>query len=364
MLENPGNKDLTGTTIDQRYLLLNIVGRGGNGVVYKARNLHLESLVAIKFLNRDCLRSESDIARFKNEAKIASTLHHENLVSTIACGVYKSEPYLVSQFIEGKTLAQWLSEKQTLTPQEALPIFSEVALALAEVHAHNIVHRDIKPSNILLEKNLDAWKAYLTDFGIAKFVADNAERQKLTTTGAVIGTPSFISPEQCSNQQPDERSDIYCLASVIYRSLIGHDVFEGETALVVMHKHLHEAPVISPHERRLIGNKLTKLLLCCLEKDPSKRVQSAREFHQRWQDSIKSTSNEPRMFSTTLCCLGLSLLIILSLGVAWFSKTHSQPPTNSNTNISKHHLKKFQARSVCHKSIEFEMPCHEIFSGA
>jgi serine/threonine protein kinase/tetratricopeptide (TPR) repeat protein len=322
--------DLSGTVLDGRYQLLELIGQGASGSVYKGRQLNLDRPVAVKFLKDDLAACPERLARFQQEARLASQLHHENLVSTFAFGIFEGgRPYLILQYIDGCTLASVLEQEGKLPAGQTVRIFLQLCLALAEVHAHQVVHRDITPANIFLEKHGEGYKAYLADFGIAKALEGTEFAQAdLTSAGVIVGTPKYMSPEQCTRRALDGRSDIYSLAAVMYRCLFGHAPFEGGTDLVLMHKHVHEPAAISKEERKLAGGQLAALTLRCLEKDADRRVQSARALHDLLQ-AVPLPDVSPVAGGSLVKKLAVVSLVVLpaALALAWTAGIQVQRST-------------------------------------
>lgn len=259
--------DLAGRTW-AGYQVVSTLGRGGMAIVYKAYQPNLERHVAIKFL----LHGPSDptlIDRFKQEARLVAHLRHPNIVTVLDFGEDQGIPYLVMEYVEGETLLARLGEPMTLS--EALSIAGQVAAALDYAHRHGVVHRDVKPSNILLAEE----GCVLSDFGIAKPLEGAAH---LTQTGVTIGTPEYMSPEQCQGLPVDARSDIYSLGVVLYEMLTGRPPFVGPTSMSVMLKHVGE-PL--PPPRRInpsIPPEVEAAVLRATAKDPAERYTSAAEM--------------------------------------------------------------------------------------
>ncbi len=265
--------------IDGRYQLIEVLGQGGMGTVIKARHANLDKVVAIKVLNASQLfDDENSKARFEVEAKAGSKLSHPNLVAVFDYGFTKAgEPYLVMEYIEGESLEQWLNREGKLTPSEFLHIFIQACKALQFIHNKGIIHRDLKPSNIMIQIIGDERYAKLLDFGIAKVLSDDGKTaQHLTATGAVFGSPLYMSPEQCQGEKIDHRSDIYSLGCVMYMCLVGQPPLQGENPLQTIFKHvnLKPAPIQCSYA---IEREIASVVEKCLEKNPAERFKSAGE---------------------------------------------------------------------------------------
>lgn len=266
-----------GTILAGRYLIESVLGRGGMGIVYKGRHLLMDRPVAIKMLYPQHIADANVLRRFQTEAKSLSTLSHPNLVAVLDFGITESdEPYMVMDYHEGKGLDELINIDQPIATPRALEIFVQVCDALGVVHESNIVHRDIKPGNILVSK---AGVVTLVDFGIAKSTQSMASN--LTRPGYVVGTPSYMSPEQCQGQELDSRSDIYSLGCVMYEVFTGKPPFSAPTYFELVRQHIEDAPSREPFAAATGFSKvLEAIILKCLAKEPAMRYQSARQLKQ------------------------------------------------------------------------------------
>jgi serine/threonine-protein kinase len=222
-------QDLTGKNLSN-YKILDKLGKGGMATVYKAHELSLNRVVALKVLSPRLSEDTEFIKRFQREAQAAAKLNHSNIVQIYAIGEEKGIHYFAMEYIKGKTLAQIKNEEGILTAARAIPIIRQVAEALGEAHKVGLVHRDIKPSNIMIDAS---GRAKVTDFGIA-FVAE--AKTKLTREGSIIGTPEYLSPEQCEGKPLDGRSDIYSLGVTLYEMLSGKTPYEADTPVSMLMK--------------------------------------------------------------------------------------------------------------------------------
>lgn len=257
---------------NQKFEILGKLAEGGMGVVYRARHVGLDKLVALKVLNTAC-NDDTAIVRFQNEAKTLSRLSHRSIAGVYDFGISKSgEPFMAIEFVEGVTLQGLLEERRRLTVDEALPIFIQIAEALSHAHQRGVVHRDIKPSNIIIQENDSEMLAKVVDFGIAKDAF--SDTGDLTRTGGLIGSPLYMSPEQTLGQDITPQSDMYSLGCVIYHSLIGKPPFAGETIFDTITKH-REAPIPSMQKRLPeIPFELDELVTRLLAKEPALRYRS------------------------------------------------------------------------------------------
>ncbi|MBA3994343.1 MAG: hypothetical protein C0469_12515 [Cyanobacteria bacterium DS2.3.42] len=269
-----------GQTVAGRYTVLEEIGRGGMGIVYKVNQFALAKHFALKTIDAADV-DDATWRRFQQEAKATSLLDHPNLITVHDFGLIEERhPYFVMDLVEGKTLAKRIKTGGPLSVEEALPLMIQVCFGLAYAHDLGIVHRDIKPSNIMLcktEIGTANSTVKIVDFGIAKLHLNEAtETQGLTRTGEIFGSPLYMSPEQCLGQPVDHRSDIYAVGCVFFEALTGIPPFQGNSALATMMKHQSEA---APTLKEVTLGKefpieIEKLIARLLTKDPAQRYQS------------------------------------------------------------------------------------------
>lgn len=269
--------DMVGNIIGGHYLILSRIGAGGMSVVYKARHIHLNKLVAIKFILPGIDINPQTIRRFQQEGRAATALNHPNIAKVSEFGIEaESHPYLVMDYVEGNTLAEMLGSVGAISPERAVSIVAQVCSGLEHAHAKGIIHRDIKPGNLIICSEGDSKDfAKILDFGIAKTTgAGDGNTANLTSTGDVFGSPTYMSPEQCMGKTPDPRTDIYSLGCVLYELIAGNPPFRGINVLETLNKHVsEEAPLLKG-----VPRQLQSIVSRALEKDPSHRFQSATEF--------------------------------------------------------------------------------------
>ncbi len=275
--------------IDERFDVIEILGKGGMGTVYKVRDRETNSVFALKLLHQNLQSDPSVLKRFEQEAKAAEELDHPNLVPTYAHGVTNGgEPYLLLEYVEGETLAQVIEREGALEEDRAISIFEQICAALSHAHEMKIVHRDIKPANIILCKSAGGDEvARVVDFGIAKTLTEvDRSTRNLTQTGEVFGSPHYMSPEQCLGLMLDEKSDIYSLGCVIFEAMSGKPPFAGSNPIQLVVKHINDKPV--PYlpkfgaSRKAIG--LQSVALKCLNKEPNFRFDSMEVLGQALTD--------------------------------------------------------------------------------
>jgi serine/threonine protein kinase len=341
-----------GTVLEGRLQIIEPIAAGGFGCVYKVRHLLMNKIVALKTLHSVVAASDTMILRLKRESVAISNLNHPNIVQATDFGMVDgTTPYMIMEFVDGPTLAQYLKSQVTLSFDEALQIFIPVCKALAYAHDAGVIHRDIKPSNIMLTKDTSKpseWLPKLVDFGIAKLTfGEDASGLTLTKTGELFGTPLYMRPEQCAGTGVDHRSDIYSLGCVMFEALTATPPFCGNTALETMMRHANTA---APSLKEASLGKefppaLEAILAKMLAKDVHDRYQNLYEvandlhLHSRNEDvdppvvsSISKSSPRSRQFNSGLVLsvliAGVALGTLFGIAVANISnsKTTQSPP--------------------------------------
>ncbi len=279
----PAKDPFIGTILNGTYQIQEVVGRGGMGCVYKARDILMERTVAIKMLHAHLVQDQSSIQRFQQEARAASAINHPNVITAYDFGISETgQPYLIMDFLQGKSLSATIDESNGLEYSRAIHILAQTCDALHVAHTKGVIHRDLKPSNIMVVQNRDDPDfVKIVDFGIAKLMPHSGKQsQNLTQTGELFGSPLYMSPEQFLGKTLDERTDIYAMGCVIYESLIGRPPFSGEHVLETMHKHIHEPPTKFATARPdlKIPAKLEAICMRALEKEPDARYQTMAEL--------------------------------------------------------------------------------------
>ncbi|MBD3304887.1 protein kinase [candidate division KSB3 bacterium] len=260
------HQTMQGFAVEDRYTLLEELGRGGMGIVYKAEDVRAKRLVAIKVLPPYLATDESHRVRFFREAKVIASLHHPHIVPVLE--VNRQENFLVMEYIPGGTLQTW-AQQHHAEPEELLPFILQVLDALHTVHQRGIIHRDLKPQNILIA---DAATAKLTDFGIAHICGAT-----ITRTGTHLGTLPYMAPEQILGSSVDVRTDIYAMGVVLYEVLTGQLPFTGKDT---SYHHIHTAPRPPREITSSLASELNAVVLRCLAKKPDDRYQDAKALQQ------------------------------------------------------------------------------------
>ncbi|HYV96296.1 MAG TPA: protein kinase [Gemmatimonadaceae bacterium] len=259
--------------LDGTYGVDTELGRGGMGIVYKARDLKLKRTVAIKVLPPELAFRGEIRARFLREAETAAQLSHPNIVPIYSVDEKEGLVFFVMAFVDGENLAQWIHNRGAMDPVQGRRVLRDVADALAYAHARKVIHRDIKPDNILLDAG--SGRPMVTDFGIARAISEGAD-SRLTATGMAIGTPAYMSPEQSAgDKQVDGRTDLYSLGVVAYQLLSGEPPFIASSTPAMLVKHLSERPMPLQVKRASVPADLAAVVMCLLEKNPADRFPDA-----------------------------------------------------------------------------------------
>lgn len=272
---------LIGKTIDNKYKVESLLGRGGMGAVFAARHAFIGNEVAVKVINPEMAMDRSIAERFLREARAAATIDHPNAIRVSDFGRAGDMLYLVMEFIQGESMKELLQRRHTISANETTKILSQVCAALDVAHSHQIVHRDLKPDNIMLK--LDAKNEYIikvVDFGIAKVKSAEPTDAALTSLGTIIGTASYMSPEQCQGIPTDHRSDIYSLGVIAYEALCGECPFTASIPMQLIVKHIIEPPPPLRSKNPAVAENIERIVMKALEKQPGNRYNTAGEFAQ------------------------------------------------------------------------------------
>ena len=269
----PGGKIPAGTLLGTRYEIVQMLGEGGMGAVYKAMDRELERMVALKIIKPELAVQEDILARFKQELILARRITHKNVIRIFDLGDADGIKFITMEFIEGKDLSSLIKQKGRLTFPECAETMSQVCTALEAAHSEGVVHRDLKPQNIMVDKNN---RVTVMDFGIAR----SMEQGGMTNTGALIGTPDYMSPEQVMGEKVDARSDLFTLGVIFYQLLIGKLPYQADTVQAAMYKRTKEIPRPPREVDPEVPEMLSAITAKCLQLDPADRYQSASEMQQ------------------------------------------------------------------------------------
>ena len=322
---NSQDDNLVGTMFADRYEILELLGRGGMGAVYKARNRINKNFRAVKLMHAHLVADPQVFRRFQQEATAAARITHPNAISIIDMGMaVDGRPYLIMDFLDGVSLSQLLKYKKKLSIAESLHIFLQMCGALAEAHSHGVIHRDIKPSNVMILDGANGeYVVKVVDFGIAKvFPQEGDPTMKDTTTGELFGSPPYMSPEQCLGKRLDYRSDIYSMGCLMYEVLTGSPPLVGQNALGTMYRQINEMPTPLSDIKddvRLI-QRLDEIISKTLQKNPDQRYQTIMELHADLESAGEFSSKKVAAFSAVGMQLQ-SMLRAISNGLGSAKKT-------------------------------------------
>jgi serine/threonine protein kinase len=282
--------------LDSKYQLVERLGEGGMGTVYRARRLHIGDEVAVKILLQKYVSGGEAVERFRREARAAAVLRHPNIVTIHDFGEARgadAPAYIVMELVEGTSLRNLLQCDGRLSPERAVQLLRGVCAGVGAAHRRHIVHRDLKPDNIIIvppEREGEPETVKVIDFGIAK-LRDSEGVTTLTQAGAFMGTPHYMSPEQCRGETLDERSDIYSLGAILYEMLCGTPPFIGSTLTAIVAKHLTEAaPPMAP--TLAVSPALERVCLRALAKRAEERYQSVESFYEELAQALDSPRQE------------------------------------------------------------------------
>ena len=309
-----------GQLIKERYEITQLLGEGGMSYVYKAIDKQLQRTVAIKTLKPNYVEQEKFVERFKREAQTAANLNHPNIVQIFDWGI-GDEPFFVMEYIEGNTLTSIIANKRTISMNDILFIGAQVSSGLQAAHSKGLVHRDIKPGNIMITPE---GKVKVTDFGI---VSLQNEESDITKTGSILGTASYISPEQAQGKPVSKESDLYSLGTVLYELITGRPPFEGDTPIATATKHITDKPEKLSTYRSDIPKGIENAVLKLLHKYPKDRFKNAEDLRAvllqqktqlqaiQTQENLVDLTSPKIKYRFTLPALIISLSIVV--GTIW-----------------------------------------------
>jgi len=289
-----------GKVLQGRYRILSLLAEGGMGVVYKGERVGIGRPVVIKFLHAVLSDKPGIVDRFEREARATARLNHPNCVALVDFGIDEGAPYLVMEYVEGKTLADLL-DHGPVKPERAIEISKQILAGLEHAHERGILHRDLKPANVMIVE-VEGYPGdfvKILDFGLAKLAWPGEDKRDVTVEGIAIGTPGYMSPEQAAGVPSDRRSDIYCAGALLYHLVTGNKIFEGDDVREVLRRHREETPA-SPRALKPaagISEELEDVLYRAMQRDPGKRYQHAREMAAALRNTpemqIGSRDNRP-----------------------------------------------------------------------
>jgi Tol biopolymer transport system component/serine/threonine protein kinase len=287
-LEMPKEELTTGSTFAGRYQIIEELGKGGMGRVYKAHDTKIREKIALKLIKPEIVKDRKTIERFSNELKLARKIRHKNICQMFDLGEEKGTHFITMEYISGEDLKNMIRMSGRLALGTTISIAKQVCEGLAEAHKMGIIHRDLKPSNIMIDREGDV---RIMDFGIAH----SLETKGMTGAGVMIGTPEYMSPEQVEGKEIDQRSDVYSLGVILYELVNVQVPFEGDTPFTVVIKHKSEMPKNPKELNAQIPDDLNRMILKCLEKDKENRYRSAGEVRSEIESIEKGIPTTERI---------------------------------------------------------------------
>jgi len=307
-----------GAEFGPRYRIEALLGEGGMGAVYKAHDKELDRTVALKLVRAELTADAEMMQRFKQELLLARTISQKNILRIHDLGDVGGIKFISMAYVEGEDLHHILKREHCLSPERALKIVRQICEGLDAAHAEGVIHRDLKPQNILMDKT---GTAYITDFGLAKSLEAGAAG--MTRTGQFVGTPRYMSPEQCEGDRLDGRSDIYSLGLILYEMVTGDLPFQSESMMQMMYARVKQKPRSPKLLNPELPDYLVRIIMRCLETDPARRYQNAREILADI-DAERGTAPSLRMrvewpsarSSRPMVALGIALSLVLLILLA------------------------------------------------
>lgn len=327
----PSSDPRTGLVLDSKYKLIESLGEGGMGAVFRAERLHIGDEVAVKLLHRDLVREKQALERFRREARTAAMIRHPNVVSihdfsdgTGAAG----EAYIVMELVQGVSLGKLLRREGRMSPQRAVHLMQDICNGVGVAHRQGLLHRDLKPDNVIVVPPAHEGEeetAKVVDFGLAK-VRDVAASTSLTKTGTVLGTLYYMSPEQCNGEELDARADVYSLGAMLYEMLIGNPPFRANNMAGLISKHLHEPPPPFP-EFVNVPAGVQSVCLRALAKDRNQRQPDALTLGRELRKALEApvpyqpsplsvTRRSPLRWIAAAAAVMVALVVIVGVGIA------------------------------------------------
>ena len=348
-----------GLILDSKYKLIESLGEGGMGSVFRAERLHIGDEVAVKLLHHDLVREKQALERFRREARTAAMIRHPNVVSIhdFSDGTANgTEAYIVMELVQGVSLGNLLRREGRMTPKRAVHLMHDICTGVGVAHRRGLLHRDLKPDNVIVappSHEGDEEIAKVVDFGLAK--VRDVGATALTKTGVVLGTLYYMSPEQCSGEELDARADVYSLGAMFYEMLTGNPPFRANNMTGLISKHLHEQPPLFPRTFE-ISPALESVCMRALAKDRNQRPPDAIAFGRDLQKALaapvvrRPAPSRPSPWKWIVAALGVFFALILlvvavivinyvvarmkaSRDVAVQTQTHSAPPVVPISNI-------------------------------
>jgi serine/threonine protein kinase len=300
-------------TDDNRYEILQEVGRGATGIVYRAIDRETSECVALKVLKTEALDDKFTMERFKNELRVARKITHKNVCRIYEFTRIREGPCISMEYVEGETLRSLLNRIGTLSLRSSLEIAHQICSGLREAHAQGIVHRDLKPENLMMDRN---GNIKVMDFGVARFFAEG----RTTTLGVFVGTPAYMAPEQVECREVDQRADIYSLGLIMYEMLTGSRAFNADTPVAIAYKQVHEAARPPRSIDPGIPKNVQVFILRCIEKEADRRFQTIDDVEAALAELGDDLPVPPRPHDTTfIMTRSKARLLMMAVQLMYFS---------------------------------------------
>ncbi len=287
-METPKEELTTGSSFAGRYQIIEELGKGGMGRVYKVLDKEVNAKVALKLIKPEIAADKKTIERFRNELKVARDIAHKNVCRMYHLGKEEGAYYITMEYVSGEDLKSFIRRSGIISVGKAISIANQICEGLSEAHRLGVVHRDLKPQNIMIDKE---GNARIMDFGIAR----SLRAKGITGSGVMIGTPEYMSPEQVEGKEADQRADIYSLGVILYEMVTGKVPFEGDTPFSIGVKQKSEIPCPPIEINEQIPEDLNRVILKCMEKDKEKRYQSVGELHSEFMNLEKGVPTTERI---------------------------------------------------------------------
>ncbi len=287
-IETPKEELTTGSTFADRYQIIEELGKGGMGKVYKVHDTKIKEKIALKLIKPEIAKDKKTIERFSNELRLARKIRHKNICQMFDLGEERGTHFITMEFVPGQDLKGLIRQSGQLAVGTTINIAKQICDGLTEAHKSGVVHRDLKPSNVMIDKE---GNVRIMDFGIAR----SLEAKGITGAGVMIGTPEYMSPEQVEGKETDQRSDIYSLGVILYEMVAGRVPFEGDTPFTVGVKQKSEIPRAPKEINEQIPEDLNRVILRCMEKERENRYQSVGELHSELMSLEKGIPTTERI---------------------------------------------------------------------
>jgi serine/threonine-protein kinase len=304
-----------------RFQIRNHMAQGGMADIYRAYDITTGKEVVLKIPNRMLIGDPAQYERFQRELNVMNELHHPSIQTGLGSGQYNRTPYLVTEFVDGKSMRDVVNKKAPMPPDEAVALIHKIADGMAYCHEHDVVHRDLKPENILITTDE---QPVIIDFGLA--LTKEARRVTYANLTPSAGTPDYMAPEQIEGQRGDQRTDIYAVGTMLYELLAGHVPFSGDSYQVVMQQHLQAAIPRLDEDKNDISPQLAAVVTRCLQRNPNDRYPTMRAFVQDLdnlsavdtsilQKGTGAATAVPFWKSPTFRAVAVSILVLLAIVV-------------------------------------------------